>query len=145
LVAGKLAALVTYFLFLLFTSVPLVLLVLPFGDFDLGPIGTQYLGSFLLGISGLSLGQFVSSKTSNQISAFLIASSSLLVFTLADSLGRIVSGSWFQRLMNQFSFQFRYGPFVRGIIDTRDLSFFLLITLVFYYLTVRSIDKEKWS
>jgi ABC-2 type transport system permease protein len=145
LVGAKLSALTTFFTFMLVATLPVIFLVLPFGEFDSGPIVSQYLGSFLLGLSGLSLGQFVSSKTSNQISAFLITATVLMFFTLADGIGIWFSGTAVQRLFNLFSFQFRSSSFVRGIIDTRDVFFFLLVTLGFFLLTIRSLEKEKWS
>jgi len=145
LVGAKLVALASFFFFMLLSTLPVIFLVLPFGDFDRGPILSQYLNTFLLDFCGLNIRQFISSKTSNQISAFLITATILLTFTLADGLGTLFSGTPFQGVFNLFSFQFRYSPFVRGIVDTRDVSFFLLIAWLFYVLTIRSIEKEKWS
>ncbi|NCN04381.1 MAG: ABC transporter permease [Spirochaetales bacterium] len=145
LVGAKFLALVMVFGVMLLGTVPTVILVLPFGDFDRGVIITQYLGSFFLGLAELSLGQYMSSRSQNQMTAFLSTLGVLVLFTLLD---RIVLSLGFNGPGAQFflqgSFTYRYGSFVRGVIDTRDLVFFVILTWSFLFLNGRQLVHERW-
>lgn len=146
LVLGKYLANLTVFVFLLLGSLPIVLLVLPFGQFDPGVILTQYLGSLMLGATGLAIGQYISSLTANQVSSFLGTAGILLVFTLLDRL--VISsglGGTLGNALLSISFTYRFGGFVKGLLDTRDLLFFGLLAWAFLFMNSRSLLHQKWS
>ncbi len=121
---------------------PLLLAI--FGDPDPGPIFTGYLGLFLLGSTSLAIGIFTSSLTSNQIVAAVLAIGILLTlyfigFTatfLPESLGEVIG---FFSMSNYFP------DFMRGIIDTRGLVYYLSIMGLFLFLAIRSLENSRWS
>ena len=115
-----------------------------FGDPDIGPIATGYLGLFLLSCASLAIGIFASSLTSNQIVAavvaggilfglwFLGSAATFLPRTLGDAIG-------------YFSLSYYFPDFARGIIDTRGVVHYLSITALFLFLAVRSLESSRWS
>ncbi|MBI2847800.1 MAG: ABC transporter permease subunit [Chloroflexi bacterium] len=115
-----------------------------FGDPDWGPIGTGYLGLFLLGCVALAVGVFASSLSSNQIVSAVVA-------------GGILFGLWFVgmaagylpqalgEVINYFSISFYFPDFMRGVIDTRGIVYYLSITALFIFLAVRSLENSRWS
>jgi ABC-2 type transport system permease protein len=127
-------ALTLYYPFLLFI----------FGDPDIGPILTGYLGIFLLGSTCLSIGLFASSLTSNQIVSAVVAGGILFALWfigvaagyLPEALGEII---------NYFSLSYYFSDFVMGIIDTRSIIYYLSITVLFIFLAIRSLENSRWS
>jgi ABC-2 type transport system permease protein len=115
-----------------------------FGDPDIGPIATGYLGLFLLSCASLAIGIFASSLTSNQIVAAVVA-------------GGILFGLWFLGsaatylprtlgdVIGYFSLSNYFPDFIRGIIDTRGVIYYLSITALFLFLAVRSLENSRWS
>ena len=120
---------------------PLLLWV--FGDPDGGPIFTSYVGLFLLGSAVLSVGLFASSVTSNQIVAAVVA-------------GGILAALWFtgmaagyapeavSKIISYLSLSGYFPGFMRGIIDTRAIVYYLSVTALFLFLAVRSLEAGRW-
>ncbi len=121
---------------------PLMLTV--FGDPDWGPIGTGYLGLFLLGSASLAVGLFASTMTSNQIVSAVVAGGILFALWfmglaagyLPEAVGNII---------NYFSLSYYFPDFMRGIIDTRGVIYYLSITILFLFLSIRSLENSRWS
>jgi len=121
---------------------PLMLII--FGDPDIGPIFTGYLGLYLLGVCCLSIGIFASTVTNNQIVSAVLAG--LILFALwfvgtaasflPENIGEIVS---------YFSFSTYYTDFITGIIDTRGIVFYLSISVLFLFLSIRSLENSRWN
>ncbi len=120
-----------------------ILLVL-FGDPDMGPIATGYLGLFLLGCTSLAVGLFASSLTSNQLVAAVVAGGILFALWfiglaagfLPETLGEV---------MSYFSLANYFPDFMRGMIDTRGIIYYLSITALFLFLAIRSLENSRWS
>ena len=120
---------------------PILLFIL--GDPDLGPIATSYLGLILLGSASLAIGIFASSLTTNQIVAAVVAGGILFgmwfLGSAANLLPEPVSG-----FLSYFSLSQHFPGFVRGVVDTRDIVYYLSVTAAFLFLSVRSIQTERW-
>jgi ABC-2 type transport system permease protein len=145
LALGKfLAALAALGVFLLLT-LPLPLSLLPLGDFDGGIILGEYAGVLLLGASALSLGLFFSSLSRNQPEAFLGSAAVLLIVTLINQVPQVLNLPRFlAEFINFFSLTFHFESFSRGILDSRDLAFFILSTVLFLFLNTRVLLFRKW-
>ncbi len=121
---------------------PLLLIV--FGDPDMGPIGTGYLGLFLLGSTCLAVGLFASSLTSNQIVSAVVAGGILFALWfigmaanyLPEAMGEVIGF---------FSLSYYFPDFMRGVIDTRGIVYYLSITVLFLFLAIRSLENSRWS
>ncbi|MBI2858718.1 MAG: ABC transporter permease subunit [Chloroflexi bacterium] len=121
---------------------PLLLKI--FGDPEVGPFVSGYIGLVLLGSAALAVGLFASSLTSNQIVSIVVS-------------GGILFGLWFMNqistflpralgsFVDYFSLSYYFPSFVGGAIDTRGIIYYLSITLLFLFLTIRSLENSRWS
>jgi len=120
------------------------ILLMWFGDPDIGPIVTGYLGLFLLGGASLAVGLFASSLTSNQLVAAMVAGGIIFALwfvglasgLLPEAMGEVIS---YLSLYHHFS------SFMRGVIDTRGIIYYLSIMVLFLFLAIRSIESGRWS
>ena len=115
-----------------------------FGDPDIGPIATGYLGLFLLGCASLAVGIFASSITSNQIVAAVVAGGILFGLWFLGSTAAYLPQS-LGEVVGFFSLSSYFPDFVRGIIDTRGIVYYLSITALFLFLAIRSLENSRWS
>lgn len=141
--AGKyLAALVVYAAMLALTLVyPAVILY--FARLDTGVVLTGYLGLLLMGAAFLAVGLFFSSLTGNQIVAAVLTFLVLLVFWVigwsADYVGGLAG-----RVLTHLSVLEHFDGFAKGVLDTRDLVFFVNLTVVALFLTAKSLEYRRW-
>jgi ABC-2 type transport system permease protein len=146
LVVGKFLGVICLLAVVILLSIPLPLTLARLGSFDAGQLTGQYIGVFMIGAAGLSVGLFVSSLSTNQITAFILSGLVLLAFTLAGQLPGLLSlPSWLGGLLGFLSFGFHFESFNRGIIDSRDVLYFVLVAVLFLYLNTRVLTGRKSS
>lgn len=146
LVLGKFVGAVVLLLVMLLLTVFVPLTVSPLGDFGRGQVVGEYIGIFLLGLAGISIGQFVSSFSRNQISAFILSAIALLTLTLVSQVNTIVDlPTWLSAAINYVSLQHHFQSFVKGVVDTRDVIYFVVMTALFLFLNTRVLVLRKWS
>jgi len=142
-VTGKfLSSLVYYAGTLALTGLYIPVLVL-YGHPDLGTIGSGYLGLVLLGGALLALGVLSSSLTGNQIVAAVIGIVASVGLWLLDLLGSLL-GSGVQQVIGYLTPSGHYYNLVDGIVDTRDLVYYLSATFLFLFLASRVIEARRW-
>jgi ABC-2 type transport system permease protein len=145
LVIGKFLAALTLLVIMIALTLPLPLLLGRFGDFDWGEILGQYIGVLLLGAAGISVGLFISSLMANQISSFLISLFVLLVLTLISQVNRVLTlPPWAAGTVNFVSLGHHFSNFQRGLIDTRDLLYYGIVSALFLYLNTKTLIFRKW-
>jgi len=120
------------------------LLLVWFGDPDIGPIVTSYIGLILLGSSAMAVGLFASSVTSNQIVAAVISGAILFALWFVGSAVALVPAN-IGELLAYVSLMHNFGDFTVGIIDTRAIIYYLSIIALFLFFTIRSIETGRWS
>jgi ABC-2 type transport system permease protein len=121
-------------------------LAAPVGNVDSGAFWGSYIGLMLLGSSFAAIGVFVSALTKNQIVAFIIAVFLCFVFYLGiDYISKlpIFYGS-IESLIQSFGFQAHFYALGRGIIDTRDILYFITVIFVFLFLTKSVLESKYW-
>jgi len=145
LVAGKFLGAWTIVLTMIALTLPMSWLVSGLGTFETGEIVGEYLGIILLSGAAVAFGIFLSSLTTNTISAFLLAVAGLLVFAVGGSLSAsaglptpIVDGIRF------FSLDGRYASFQRGVLETKDALYFVWFAGLFLYLNTKVLVLRKW-
>lgn len=145
LVIGKFVSAFAVLCAMIALSIPVPVTIAPLGAFDAGQILGEYLGILLLGSAGISIGLFVSSVSRNQISAFLAGAAVLLAFTLIGQAAIVLelSGSA-SSVVHAISFQQHFESFVKGVLDTRDILYFLVLTVFFLYLNTKTLALRKW-
>jgi ABC-2 type transport system permease protein len=146
LVLGKFASVMGLAALMLLFTVPLPLSLLPLGDFDGGVIFAEYSGALLLASSSTALGLFFSSLSKNQAGSFLGSAAALMAAMLIDRIALAfnlpvpLEGS-----VNFLSLSFHFEGFSRGLVDLRDLLFFVIQTALFLYLNTRVLIYRKWK
>ncbi|MDR2587991.1 MAG: ABC transporter permease [Spirochaetales bacterium] len=145
LVAAKFLGPFFFLLILLALTLPLPLTVLPLGNFETGEIIGEYLGIILLGAAALSVGQFTSALSTNQASAFLLGAGFLLFFTLIHFAASLALPDFIAGFLRYISLEAHFESFRKGVIDSRDLVYFLAMTFGFQYLSVKVLVFRKWS
>lgn len=117
----------------------------PAGNLDSGGIWGSYIGLMLLGATFVAIGMFTSSITDNQVVSFVIAVLLCYVcFIGFDSLAEISALKKFDFLFLNISINSHYVSLSRGVIDTRDLLFFLGLISIFIFTTKAVIESRKW-
>ena len=145
LVLGKFTASLLLLLVIVVLTLPLPLTLSPLGDFQRGPMIGQYVGMILLGAAGLAIGQFISAFSINQITAFIVTVVALLFITLVDQLNSLLNlPAWAAGIFNYLSLNFHFNSFDKGLLDSRDVAYFVLVTILFLFLTGRVIAFRKW-
>lgn len=114
-----------------------------YGNPDLGPVLTSYAGIILFGAAVISLGLLISSLTENQIIAGALTFGAFLFLWLVGRLGETTFTVW-ARLANYLSITSHYNNFAMGVIDTRDVLFYLSFTFLGLLLTYQSIASLRW-
>ena len=120
------------------------LLLISFGDPDIGPIATGYLGLFLLGGVSLAVGLFASSLTSNQIVAAVVAGGVLFALWFVGLAATFLPEA-LAEVIGSLSLSYYFPDFMMGVIDTRGIIYYLSITALFLFLAIRSLENSRWS
>lgn len=143
IILGKFLGSVAVLTGMLLLTIYYPLLLMVFGDPDLGPIFTSYVGLFLLGCASLSVGVFTSSLSSNQVVSAVVAGGILFGLWFLGIAGNFAPG-FLKELLTYLSLSSHFYDFVRGIIDTKAVVYYLSITALFLYLAIRSTEIDRW-
>jgi ABC-2 type transport system permease protein len=120
---------------------PLILLAL--GDPDVGPMATSYVGLLLLGSVCLAAGLFASSVTPNQIVAAVVGGGVLFGLWFLARIGTLVPEP-LGEVLALLSLSSYFPDFIRGVIDTKAIVYYVSVTALFLYLAIRSIESGRW-
>ncbi len=121
------------------------LLGLPAGNLDSGSIWGSYLGLLFLGAAFVAIGIFASSLTDNQIISFILAVViSFFAYMGFEFIYNFVISGKTGLIIQSLGISAHYASISRGVVDTRDLVYFLSITTLFILLTKLSLESRKW-
>ncbi len=112
------------------------------GDPDTGVSFGGYVAVLLMASSYLAIGLFTSSLTHNQIVAFISAFVIVFVLFLLDKI-TIFMPSFMATFLEYLSTDYHFNNIQRGVIDSRDIIYFVTLTFFFLYLTVKSLETRK--
>lgn len=117
----------------------------PVGNIDDGATLTSYVGLFLVGACLVAVGIFASSLTNSQIVAFIIAMFlSWFLFLGLDLLAVYSKLGGLDYVLRNLGIMEHYESIQRGVLDTRDIVYFVSFTLVFLLLTRLKLNARKW-
>ena len=143
LVIGKFLACLLLVVIALAFTIPYYISVADLGNIDHGSTISGYLGLILMSSAYIAIGLFASCLTNNQIVAFLLALLLGVVFQfILGSLGAGQSG-WIGGLLMDLSVPRHFESMSRGVIDTKDVIYFLSLTFLGLMLTQLMIAKRK--
>lgn len=119
------------------------------GSFDWGQIFTQYLGAILMASCYISITFFLSSLTEELIDSFLLSAALLLLLTILGYFSQTVQFipalEWMKVIFNKISLSTHFMNFSKGVLDSRDLIYYLGVTVIFFYLNLRTLESKRWS
>jgi len=144
-VLGKyFAALALVIVGLLFTAVHFATLVNFGTNIDYGALFTGYLGLFFVGAVYVAIGTFASSLFDNQVVAFIIGVFIVLMFFLFDKL-LIFVPSFMAGIIQYLSVDYHTSNISRGVIDSRNIIYFISVIGIFLFSTVQVLSSRKWK
>ncbi len=142
IILGKFMAAAVFVIIMLVPTFIYSIFISFLGDLDWGPVIGGYIGAVLLGTAFSAIGLFASSITRNQIIAFITGMSLCFLLTLIDKvlffLPEAALGV-FQYLGADYHFQ----NISKGIIDSRDILYFLSVCFIMLYSTNLVIQEKK--
>lgn len=141
---GKYLAALTLYAVMLALTLTYPGMVMYFTRVEWGPLVTGYLGLVLLGATFLAVGVFASSLTENQIVAAITTFGILLIFWVIGWSADYVGGPW-GRVLSHLSLIEHFDSFAKGVLDTRDVLYYLNFTVVALFLTLRSLEARRWK
>ncbi len=141
---GKYLAGLTLYAIMLALTLFYPLLVAYFARVEWGPLATGYLGLLLMGATFLGVGIFASSLTENQIVASIITFGVLLIFWVIGWSSDYLGGTW-GRVLSHLSLIEHFDSFAKGVLDTRDVLYYVDFTIVALFLTLRSLEARRWK
>ena len=120
-----------------------VALLFWWGNPEWRQIATSYLGLFLIGASFIALGLFVSSLTKNQIVAGIVTFAIALILWVISWVGDN-AGETVRAVVSGLSVIEHYEDFSKGVVDTKHLVYYASFIAFGLFLTVKSVDSERW-
>jgi len=144
LVLGKFLSCFTLLLAMVLLTVPVPFSLLPLGYFETGVIFGEYAGALFLGASATALGVFLSGVSKNQAAAFVGSVVALLAVMLMQQLTENLP-SGLASFINYISLAFHFESFSRGLLDSRDMAFFVITTILFLFLNTQVLVYRRWK
>ena len=114
------------------------------GPLDWGPVFAGYVGLALFSAATVAIGLLVTSLTESQAIAFFITFFVLTALWFLGDVAALLPGT-LGNVLQYLSFQTRLEGFSRGLIDTRDVVFFLSVTAVALAVSFRALERRKWA
>lgn len=142
-VLGKYLASFAFLALNLALTFTLVLTVSKLGNPDTGPIIGGYAGALLMGGAYLAVGSFTSSITDNQIVAFILGvTGSFVLFIIGDPIILMRAPDALAPVLQYLSMGAHFENIERGVIDTRDVAYYLSV-IVFFLLMTRAVIEQR--
>ncbi|MDD5087706.1 MAG: ABC transporter permease subunit [bacterium] len=142
IVIGKFLAALSLIGVLLLFSVVYAFSVSMLGDLDVGQTFSGYVGLLLMGAAYLAIGMFASSITENQIVAFIVALAISFFFFILDKVLFFVPLS-LANILEYLAIEYHFQSISRGVIDTRNVIYFLSMIFVGLLLASHALSRRK--
>jgi ABC-2 type transport system permease protein len=146
-ILGKFLGSLSFFLVLLCPTLLYAVMLRAYSPgMDFGPILAGYLGIVLVGASFIAIGLFCSTLTSSQVVAAVASAAILFIATIVPWLAseKAALPRFWRSVADQMVSR-RYADFSRGVIDTGHLVFFVALTAVFLFLSVKVLESRRWK
>ena len=143
IILGKFIGALTLYASMLLVTMLYMAILFKIGNPEWRPLVAGYLGLLLMGGCFLSIGLFLSSVTKNQIVAAFLTFATFLMLWIINWLGESSSQTT-RDVLNYLSITDHLDDFTRGVIDTKHLVYYITFISFGLYLTMRSVDTERW-
>jgi ABC-2 type transport system permease protein len=143
IIVGKWMAAMVLFSCMLGISLLNMATLFAYGNPDWRPMAVGYLGLLLQGGGLLAIGTFISSTTRNQIVAGVATFAVCLMLWVLDWASSFGSSALL-KVVSYLSFIAHFESFARGVIDSKDVIYFISVILLGLFLTARSMESMRW-
>lgn len=116
-----------------------------YGKVDWPCVIGNFLGLFLLGVAQIAICLFLSSITESQVIAAVLGFAVSLFLMLVDAVSYVVRSRFLQNLFEYISFNERYSPFTLGIVELKNVVFFLSVAALFCAFSTAVLEHRRWS
>ncbi len=144
IVLGKYFAGLGFLIVALLFTIPYALTIMILGEPDTGMLFTGYIGLVLMGASYVAIGIFASTVSKNQVVAFIISFAIIFVLWLINKFLMFVPPPLVP-LLQYLSIDYHYENIGRGVIDSRDIAYYLSLIVFMLSLAKLSLESRKWS
>jgi ABC-2 type transport system permease protein len=145
LVGKYLAALTLYGTMIAATlAYPAIVLWVARANVEWGPLLTGYIGLLLMGGMFLAVGLLASSLTENQIVAAVVTFGVLLIFWIIGWTAEFATGT-LGVVLTHLSILEHNDTFAKGVLDTKDIIYYLNFTFLALFLALRSLESRRWN
>jgi ABC-2 type transport system permease protein len=143
-VLGKYLASLAFLAIALILTIPIPITTLALGDPDIGVIAAGYIGGLFMGAAYLAMGIFVSSLTQNQIVAVIIGwVLCFILFFIGNDLVLFAAPKSWVPVLEYMGLGNHFESIGRGVLDSRDVVYYLSVIAFFLFLNVRVIEARK--
>lgn len=142
-VLGKYLATLAVYLLMLVPTLAYVAVLKIFGSSEWGPLLTAYLGLILLGGAFIAVGMFTSSLARNQIVAGVLGIGILLLLWVLSAASGVL-GPRLSGALAYLSLNDHFQNFIQGVIELKDVVFYLSFIVGALFLTVRVLESSRW-
>ena len=143
IIVGKFLGALGLYAAMLAVTVPYVGILFYYGNPEWRPLVSGYLGLFLLGACFVAMGLFISSTTKNQMVAGAATFIVFLFFWIINWFSES-AGPTFGPILSYLSITEHFDDFGKGVIDTKHVIFYLSFIAFGLFLTLKSVDAERW-
>jgi ABC-2 type transport system permease protein len=145
-VLAKFFSALAFLFFSLLLSITIAFSLARLGNLDRGPVIGGYLGALFLGGSYLALGLFISSLTKNQIIAFILGlAACFAAFLVGADFVLAGAPAGLAPLMKFLGLGSHFNNIAKGVIDTKDVIYYLSFMFLFLWLNVGVIERRGWK
>ncbi len=144
-VVAKFLSLMLFLTLTLGLTFPFAVTLSFLGNLDWGVVLISYLGAWLLGACYISLGLFISALTRNQIVAFILTLiACFFSFIIGESFITIFAPEFLGKIFHFLGLGTHFNSMIRGVVDSRDIFFYLSFILFFLTLNILTLSIRFW-
>ena len=144
LVIGKFLGAYTILLSCTALNIIYIVIIDAFGVIDYGALISNVLGTVLILAAMISIGIFISSLTENPIAAAAGSFAVLFLLMIIDFFA-IFMPTWLAKAMLHLNIYSQYEDFTNGVISLPPIIYYISVTVIFLFLTVKVIEKRRWN
>lgn len=144
LIIAKFTSTLTFTILMIMATLPIPITLNALGNPDNGVIIAGYIGLILLSATYIMIGQFVSINTQNQIVAFILSAVLIAILYIIGEVKFLeVLPSSLRVYCQALGLGVHFRSIARGVIDTRDVLYYLSIIIILLMFTYKSLDRIK--
>lgn len=121
------------------------IIISAFGVLNVATTIGNYIAIYAVAATYISIGLFISSLTENQLVSCIATLGAFLALYLIDYTYSIINVTWIQNIIYWVSIFRRYNSFYTGVFSIADFFYYISIAATFIFLTVRVLEKKRWS